>query len=219
MAKLARLLVAIAGVVPLLMIGSPPVAAASAATCHVNFVGRDLKAPVGGGANIETYTVTNDCSVTAGPVSTLKADTPEFRAFRTSYGLRKSGSIDPGCNSNLLYEDVAGIILTSTWLDMNYGYNYNAGQVTSVGPYYDSASAANDGWYIISTHLSPWSGPIPYGTVTSSYNGTFAWLYGSFWHSGTDNNRADGFGVCDGWPSESGSTVPGGKWVWGVWQT
>jgi hypothetical protein len=100
-----------------------------------------------------------------------------------------------------------------------YGYNYGAGQVTSVGPYYYSASAATDGWYIISTHLSPWSGPIPYGTITSSYNGTFAWLYGSFWHSGTNNNRANGFGVCDGWPSESGSTVPGGRWVWGVWQT
>ncbi|MGH7761338.1 MAG: hypothetical protein ACREOY_07975 [Candidatus Dormibacteraceae bacterium] len=58
-----------------------------------------------------------------------------------------------------------------------------------------------------------------YEAVTSSYNGTFAWVLGSFWHSGTNHNRANGFGVCDGWPSESGSVVPGGYWAWAVWQT
>ena len=130
-----------------------------------------------------------------------------------------SANIDPGCNSALDYEDVIGAILTSTWLDMSYGYNPSRGQVTSVGPYYYNAGAANDGWYIISTKLTPWRGPIPYGTVVSRYNGTFAWVFGSFWHSGTNNNFADGFGQCTGSPSESGSIVPGGKWVWGVWQT
>lgn len=112
-----------------------------------------------------------------------------------------------------------GAILTFTWLDMNWGYNYSRGQVTSVGPYYKNYGAATDGWYMISTHLTPWNGLIPYGTVQSSYNGTFAWVFGSFWHSGTNNNRADGFGVCDGWPNENGSTVPDGRWVWGVWTT
>lgn len=210
----------VVAVFPLLVVGSPPVAAAAPPkACHVSFKGEDLKAPPGGGARIQTYTVNQDCSVTAGPVSTLKSGTPEFQAFRASHGPRRSGSVDPGCQSELDYDDFAGIILTYTWLDMNYAYNYGAGQVTSVGPYYYQASAANDGWYIISTSFSPWNGPIPYGTVTSSYNGTFAWVGGSFWHSGTNNNRADGFGQCDGWPNESGSTVPGGRWVWGVWQT
>lgn len=221
MGKLAKTLTAFIAIGPLLLLGTPPVVAASPSpkTCNVNFKGHDLKAPPGGGASVEDYTVGNDCSVIAGPVRTLTKGSPEFLAFRTTHGSRKSGSIDPGCNSELDYVDVKGYILTFTWFSMNYGYNPGAGQVTSVGPYYRSAGAAIDGWYVISTHLSPWTGPIPYGTVTSSYNGTFAWVFGSFWHSGTNNNRADGFGQCDGWPNESGSTVPGGRWVWGTWQT
>lgn len=215
----AKLLAPIVVVSSLLILTSSPAAAAPPTTCHVNFKGHVLKAPTGGGASIQSYLVNPDCSVTAGAISTLKSGTPAFNSFRASFGANQSGIVDPGCNSGLQYVDVKGFILTYTWLDMNYAYNYGAGQVTSVGPYYYQASAANDGWYIISTHFSPWSGPIPYGTVTSSYNGTFAWLFGSFWHSGTNNNRADGFGQCDGWPNESGATVPGGKWIWGVWQT
>ena len=220
MRRFARFLAPLALVLPLFVAQSVPVAAsAPPSACNVNFKGQDLLAPAGGGASIQTYRLNSDCSVTAGPISTLKRGTKAFDAFRASHGSRQSGIVDPGCNSELDYDDHIGIILTYTWLDMNYAYNYGAGQVTSVGPYYRQASAANDGWYIISTSFSPWNGPIPYGTVTSSYNGTFAWVFGSFWHSGTNHNRANGFGVCDGWPSESGSVVPGGYWAWAVWQT
>ena len=225
MTTLAWVLTALLSTLGLLSLTALPVVAApvttssAAKSCTVNFNGAEIAAPRGGGASIQTYAVNADCSITTGHITQLLKGTPEFDAFRAAHGSRASGSVDPGCNSELDYDDHIGIILTYTWMDMNYGYNYSAGQVTSVGPYYRQASAASDGWYIISTSFSPWNGPIPYGTVTSSYNGTFAWVLGSFWHSGTNHNRANGFGVCDGWPSESGSVVPGGYWAWAVWQT
>lgn len=220
MPRLTKICVLLVFVCAMLMATSvPTLASTSPKSCSINFNGSHLRAPKGGGATIQSFTVNNDCSVTQGSIKTLLPGTPEFRAFmdqRRSH-IPSKGTIDPGCDSELDYTDVAGLILTFTWLEMNFGYDPFVGQVTSVGPYFTNYGAALDGWSTLSTSFSPWTGPIPWGTVSSSFNGTFSWIAGSFWHSGTNHNDADGFGVCTGWPSEIGSTVPGGNWVFGVW--
>lgn len=119
----ARAVTALISTVALLSFSAPPVAAASptspnAKSCAVDFKGAELQAPGGGGASIQTYRVNADCSITAGETRHLLKGTSEFEAFRAAHGSRSSGSIDPGCNSELDYDDHIGIILTYTWMDM-----------------------------------------------------------------------------------------------------
>ncbi len=191
--------------------------------CNVHLRGDKLTAPRGGGAATQTYTVNNDCSISKAPVRILRAGTPEFQTFLQEKRARAASVantiIDPSCDSELDYQDVINANLTFTQVQQGYAYDPGAGQVVSLGGYYSHPAAAVDGWYFIRDSQGPWGGPIPYGTVTVSYYAEFAWVDGSFWHSHKNNNQFDGFGQCSGWPEENGSTVPGGHWTWGVWQS
>lgn len=199
-------------------------AVAAPAFCDITALPFDeLRVRGRGGAAIQEIVINSDCSVTKFPVKTLEPGTPEFDAFlaaKQSPGHRSGRFplVDPTCWSELDYQDVAGLNLTTTRLGLNYSYNYAAGQVTAVYGQSWSTSAAIDGWYQIDQSLSPWTGPIPYGQVDEAGRASFAWVLGSFWHRHTNNNRADGFGTCSGWPYTEGSTVPGGRWAWAVWQ-
>jgi len=179
--------------------------------------------PVGGGAQFQEITVNDDCSITKGSVQTLRAGTPEFGAFlaeKQAKGAVHRGSPihDPECWSELDYQDCCNIDLSTTRLGFPYAYNSASRQVTAVYPLDFQAFNANDGWYKISQSSTQYSGPLPYGQANASGTAEFAWLFGSFWHRHTNNNYVDGFAACWGYPGEQGSTVPGGKWVWGTWQ-
>lgn len=103
MGKLGKLCLALVAIGPLLTIGSPQIAAsASSKVCHVSFQGQPLQAPKGGGARLQTYTVEDDCSVSAGPVKHLLPGTPEFRSFAASHGSRRSGTLTQGATPSLI---------------------------------------------------------------------------------------------------------------------
>ena len=186
--------------------------------CVVNFRGDVLHAPAGGGARSQEIVVNADCSVTKGPVKTLLPGSPEFAAFIALRQGHANGRVDPTCWSELDYQDVAWANLTQSRLGMSYDYNYNAGQVTAVYPLAWSTMAAADGWYLAGQSTNPYTGPLPWGEISASGTASFAWLAGSFWHQGTNHDSANGFGQCWGYPDELGSTVPGGRWFFTVWQ-
>lgn len=179
--------------------------------------------PVGGAAT-QVYTVNADCSVTKGPVQFFASGTPAFLAYvqerRSRAGMTGVGPLTSqgaSCNSELDYQDVAQLNLTWAQLWQGYSFDSSLGQVTSVGTYHYANGWASDGWYFIRQATYPYTGPIPWGTITSAYYAEFAWIGGSFWHSQQNNNQGDGFGQCTGWPTENGSIVPAGRWVWGTW--
>lgn len=190
----------------------------SGRSCSISALPFDtLRAPAGGGAQIQEIRVSDDCSITKFPARTLRAGTAAFAAFLAAHP-QSSPRHDPECWSELDYQDCCGIDLSTTRLGFPYAFNYAAGQVTAVYPLDWNAAAAIDGWYKISESTTPYTGPLPYGQANASGTAEFAWIAGSFWHRHTNNNFVDGFGACWGYPGEQGSTVPGGKWVWGVWQ-
>ncbi len=108
--------------------------------------------------------------------------------------------------------------LTQTRLGMPYLYDAGASQITTTYPLDWSTMAGTDGWYLIDQYTTPYSGPLPYGQINAYGQASFAWVAGSFWHQHQNNNYANGFGQCWGYPGQLGSTVPAGRWFWTVWQ-
>ncbi len=192
---------ALAGALLLVMAaGGTPAFAASAGgpgpggpskACNVHIKGDKLTAPRGGGAATQTYTVNKDCSITKGSVRTLRRGSAEFQAFLAGKQPHSASPVvDPSCDSELDYQDVANANLTFTQLQQGYSYDPGAGQVVSLGSYWKNGGVAVDGWYFITDSQGPWGGPIPYGTVTVSYYAEFAWVGGSFWHSHKNNGSS-----------------------------